>query len=147
MTTILATIAIATATPVPGCWVDAVQQVETGGQRNPDAAVGDGRRAKGRFQFHKEAWADCTKLRKAAGLPTHPYSKATDPVVAREYATTWLTYLRERLRKDIGRTPFLGEVWLAWNLGYQGFADIGFQLSLAPEAKFIKAAKLNIAVQ
>jgi hypothetical protein len=144
---ITAIVALAIAQPVPEKWVDAVQAIETGGEKNPDAAVGDGTRAKGRFQFHKEAWADCTKVRKAAGLKTYPYSKATDAKVAREYATTWLSYLQHRLTKDIGRPANAGETWLAWNLGYEGFRRYGFQLAMVPDAKFIKAAKINNSIK
>lgn len=140
---LLMTIAGAVADPVPDKWVDAVQQIETGGESNPDAATSDGGLAAGRFQFHKTAWMDCTKALKAAGLPTFPYAKARDPQVARMYATFWLTTLRDRLAKDIGRNPFLGEIWLAYNLGYTGFKRLGFQTCLAPEAKYDKARRLN----
>ena len=143
---IAAIVALAVSTPVPDTWLDAVQVIETGGHPNPDAAVGDGTRAKGRFQFHKEAWVDCTKVRKAAGLKTYPYSKATDPVVAREYAKTWLSYLMHRLTKEIGRPALAGETWLAWNLGFEGFRRHKFQMSLVPEAKYIKAAKIQAAI-
>lgn len=140
---IAAIVALAVAQPVPEKWIDAVEQVETGGHPAPDSATGDGTRAKGRFQFHKEAWADCSKVRKAAGLKTYPYSKARDAVVAREYARTWLSYIRHRLTKDIGRAANAGETWLAWNLGYEGFRRYSFQLALVPDAKFIKAARIN----
>lgn len=140
---IAAIVALAVAQPVPDKWVDAVEQIETGGEQAPDLATGDGGKAAGRFQFHKTAWLDCTKVRKAAGLKTYPYSKARDPKVAREYATTWLSYLRHRLTKDIGRAANAGETWLAWNLGYEGFRRYKFQLATVPDAKFVKAARIN----
>ena len=142
---ILAAVALSLATvePVPETWLDAVAHVETGGERNPDAALGDGKKARGRFQFHKEAWADCSKVRKKAGLPVHPYAKASDPVVSREYARTWLTYLRGVLLERIGRTPFPGEVWLAFNLGLEGFAGYGYQWAMVPACTFDKARTVN----
>lgn len=144
---IAAIVALAVASPVPETWVDAVQSVESGGQRNPDAATGDGTRAAGRFQFHKESWADCTKVRKAAGLKTYPYAKARDPQAAREYAKTWLSYLQHRLTREIGRPANAGETWLAWNLGIEGFRRYKFQLALVPDDKFTKAARINNTVK
>lgn len=136
---VAASVAIALADPVPEAWVQAVEHVETGGHPNPDSAVGDGTRAKGRFQFHKEAWADCSKVRKAAGLNVHPYSKATDPGIARDYAKTWLTWLRWRLTQQIGRPANAAETWLAYNLGWEGFARHDFQWAFVPSSKFDKA--------
>ncbi len=133
MTIATLAIAAAVAEPVPKTWLDAVQSVETGGEANPDAAFGDGKRARGRFQFHKEAWTDCSIVRKAQGKPVHPYSKATDPVIATEYAKTWLTDLRERLTAEIGRPAMAHEVWLAYNLGFVGFKKHGFQATLVPD--------------
>lgn len=143
---IAAIVALAVAQPVPDTWLDAVQAIETGGEKNPDAAVGDGGKARGRFQFWAIAWKDCSAVRKAAGLKTYPYSKATDPVVAREYARTWLSYLQHRLTKEIGRPALAGETWLAWNLGFEGFRRHKFQMSLVPEAKYIKAAKIQASI-
>ena len=134
--------AVANAEPVPDRWLDAVQTVETGGEADPDKAVGDGNRAKGRFQFHKESWADCTKLRKAMGLPTYPYSKATDKDASTAYARTWLTALRERLTAEIGRPAMAHEVWLAWNMGFEGFRKFQFQPSLTPDFRYNKALKI-----
>ena len=123
----------ASAAPVPDSWLTAIQRIETGGEKNPDAAVGDGTRAKGRFQFHKEAWLDCTKLRKQMGLRTYPYSKASDPTAATEYARTWLTALRERITAEIGRPAMAHEVWMAFNLGFTGFKRLSFQVHFVPD--------------
>lgn len=140
MTIAALAIAAAVAEPVPKTWLDAVQSVETGGEANPDKAVGDGGKARGRFQFHRSAWADCSIVRKAQGKPVHPYSKATDPVIATEYAKTWLTALRERLTAEIGRPAMAHEVWLAYNLGFVGFKRFSFQPSLVTdEARYRKA--------
>lgn len=132
------------ASPVPDSWLDAVERIETGGEKNPDAAVGDGRKARGRFQFHKEAWADCTKLRKELGLPTYAYSKAHDRAIATEYARTWLTHLRDRVSKAIGRKAYAHETWLAYNLGYTGFKRLNFQASspMMDDRKFEKAMSI-----
>lgn len=137
MTHILAALAAATA-PVPDAWIDAVEHIESSGrgEATPD---GDGGKASGPFQFWSVAWADCSKVRKAQGLPTYPYSKAKDRKAAREYARTWLTHLRDRLHAQIGRQPNAAETWLAYNLGFTGFARHDFQWGLVPQAKFDKA--------
>ena len=123
----------ANAKDVPLKWLDAIQKVETGGEANPDLAVGDGSKARGRFQFHKEAWADCSKIRKEMGLAVYPYSKASHPVIAQAYATTWLTALRERITAEIGRPAMAHEVWLAFNLGFNGFKRLSFQVHFVPD--------------
>lgn len=140
MTSILALAAATLATdPVPESWVDAVEHVESGGRN----IYGDSGKAAGVFQFWSVAWADCSKVRKKAGLPVHPYSKATDRKVAREYARTWLTYLRNRLTIEIGRPASAAETWLAYNLGMTGFKAHGYQWAFVPADKFHKAITIQ----
>jgi len=111
------------ADPVPASWVAAVEQVETGGHN----VTGDKGAAKGVLQWHAKAWADCSRLRQAAGLPIWPYASAADPQRARIYASTWLTYLRARVSHEIGRPALACETWLAWNLGLAGFKRYRYQ--------------------
>jgi hypothetical protein len=141
----IAAIAVAavTAEPVPNTWLDAVQVIETGGESNPDSASGDKGLAKGRFQFHKAAWNDCSVVRKAQGKKVYPYSKATDKAIATEYARTWLTFLRERITLEIGRPAMAHEVWLAYNMGFSGFKKYSFQIALVPdEFRYNKAIQI-----
>lgn len=140
---ISATIAAAalSMTPVPETWVDAVQHIESGFNSRADVE-GDGGRAAGVFQFWRSAWDDCSKVRKARGEKTHPYSKAKDPKVAREYARTWLSYLRVRLAYEYGRIPNVGEVWLAYNLGMKGFSKYGFDMDKVPSMRRDKALRV-----
>lgn len=127
---------------MPQKWVDAVEQIESS-RRGASTPLGDKGKAKGPFQFHKSAWDDCTKIRRSVGLPTYPYSKASDPFISRQYATTWLSYLRQQLGNKIGRSPNIGETWLAWNLGMTGFSRYGYRISMVPDIKMRKAAILN----
>ena len=122
--------------------VQAVEQVESSGRGalTPD---GDGGKAKGPLQWHAVAWKDCSAIRRKAGLEVWPYSAASDPAKARDYARTWLTALKVRLAKQIGRPPLPGEIWLAWNLGWSGFSRYGFSLAFVPRAKFDKARQVN----
>ena len=140
MTSLLALAAATLASdPVPEAWVDAVEHVESGGRN----ISGDSGRAAGVFQFWAVAWADCSKVRKKAGLPVHPYSKATDRKVARDYARTWLTYLRNRLTIEIGRPASAAETWLAYNLGMTGFKAHHYQWAFVPADKFHKALTIQ----
>lgn len=142
MITTLTTLAASLLAPMPDAWVDAVEQVESSGKgaSTPD---GDGGRAKGPFQFWSVSWADCSSLRKKLGMSVHPYSEAKDPVIARSYAKVWLAHLRKQLDTKLGRSPTLGETWLVWNLGMTGYGRYGYNMHKVPDAKFMKANRLN----
>ena len=143
MTLVLAlTAGLLTSEAVPEPLVQAVEQVESSGRgaKTPD---GDRGLARGPLQWHSSAWKDCSALRLKAGLAVYPYADARNPAKAREYARTWLTALKVRLAKQIGRQPFPGEIWLAWNLGWTGFEKYGFSWAHVPRAKFDKARQVN----
>jgi len=127
---------------VPEAFLQAVEQVESSGRGalTPD---GDGGLARGPLQWHSVAWKDCSAIRRKAGLAVYPYADARNPARARDYARTWLTALKIRLADQIGRQPFPGEIWLAWNLGWTGFRRYGFQWADVPAAKFEKARQVN----
>ena len=116
---------------IPDQTLQAVEQVESSG-RGAATPDGDGGKAKGCLQWHLDA-----------GLAVWPYASAADPARARDYARTWLTVLKVRLAKQIGRTPLPGEIWLAWNLGWTGYSRYGFSLAYVPRAKFDKARQVN----
>lgn len=122
--------------------LQAVEMVESSG-RGAATPDGDGGLARGPLQWHSVAWKDCSALRRKAGLPVYPYADARNPAKARDYARTWLTVLKVRLAAEIGRQPFPGEIWLAWNLGWTGFRRYGFQWAEVPAAKFEKARQVN----
>lgn len=122
MTTALL-LSLSTLQPVPDCWLDSVERIESRSR----AVWGDHGKAAGYFQFHYGTWEFCSKLRKEAGLPVYPYSDAMDHQRSREYAQSWLTYLRGYLtNKYDGRPAHLGEVWLAFNLGLNGFSEYNY---------------------
>lgn len=122
--------------------LQAVEMVESSG-RGAATPDGDGGLARGPLQWHSVAWKDCSALRRKAGLTVYPYADARNPAKARDYARTWLTALKVRLAAEIGRQPFPGEIWLAWNLGWTGFRRYGFQWAEVPAAKFDKARQVN----
>jgi hypothetical protein len=120
--------------------VEAVIFVESSG--NPKAIGRLGER--GLAQFFPAAWADTTAYRARHGLPTYGYSTwATDEGVGREYATSWLTLLEERLTTALGRQPTLGEVYAAHQLGFAGFKAKGFDLRKCPTITRVVVARLN----
>ena len=127
---------------IPDQTLQAVEQVESSG-RGAATPDGDGGKAKGCLQWHLVAWRDCSAIRRNAGLAVWSYASAADPARARDYARTWLTVLKVRLAKQIGRTPLPGEIWLAWNLGWTGYSRYGFSLAYVPRAKFDKARQVN----
>jgi hypothetical protein len=120
--------------------VEAVIFVESSG--NPKAIGRLGER--GLLQFFPAAWADTTRWRARHGLPTYGYSTwATDEGVGREYATSWLTLLEERLTTALGRKPTIGEVYAAHQLGFAGFKSKGFDLRKCPAITRIVVARIN----
>lgn len=127
---------------VPEPVLQAVEMVESSG-RGASTPLGDCGKARGPFQWHSAAWSDCSAIRRKAGLAVWPYSAASDPAKAKDYARTWLTVLKVRLTAEMGRQPFPGEIWLAWNLGWTGFSRYDFQWAEVPAAKFAKARQVN----
>ena len=121
---------------VPESWLLAIQGIESGGDAK---AVGDKGKARGLFQFHKDAWDEATKIRKINNLPVYPFTKATNPWVSTEYAQTYIAFLRHRLSEKIGRPAMAHEVWLAFNLGMTGFSRYKYQVALVPQARYDKA--------
>jgi hypothetical protein len=143
MTLVLAlSAALLTSEAIPEQTLQAVEHIESSGRgaKTPD---GDGGLAKGPLQWHSVAWKDCSAIRRKAGLAVYPYADAANPAKARDYARTWLTVLKVRLAGQIGRQPYPGEIWLAWNLGWSGYERYGFSWAEVPAAKFNKALQVN----
>jgi hypothetical protein len=130
----------ATALSVEAWQVDAVIRIESAGR---PAAVGDGGAARGLAQFHSAAWADCTRVRAARGLPTYPYSQAFNPIAARAYLATWLAYLGDRFARATGRRPTTADLYAMHNLGFSGYAKRGFDISRCPGITQRKTASLT----
>lgn len=120
--------------------VEAVIKVESSG--NPKAIGRLGER--GLCQFFHAAWADTTLWRARHGLPTYGYGTwALDAGVGREYATSWLAMLEERLTARLGHKPTIGQIYAAHQLGFSGFASKGFDLRRCPKITRVVAARLE----
>ena len=143
MTLVLAlSAALLASEAIPEQTLQAVEQVESSG-RGAATPRGDRGKALGCLQWHSVAWKDCSAIRRKAGLDVFPYADAANPAKARDYARTWLTVLKVRLATEIGRQPYPGEIWLAWNLGWSGYARYGFSWAFVPRVKFDKARQVN----
>lgn len=114
---------------VDDAFLDKVAMIES--SRNP-AAVGDGGKALGEFQFHKAAWEQVSASRKAKGKTAHDYSYAHDRAIAREYAREYLGWLERSLEKRLGRKPQEWEIYAAYNRGLGGFAKLGYKFENLP---------------
>lgn len=130
----------ATALSVEAWQVDAVIRIESAGK---PGAIGDNGAARGLAQFHSAAWADCSQVRAARGLPTYPYSQAFNPIAARAYLATWLAYLADRFARATGRQATTADLYAMHNLGFSGYAKRGFDISRCPGITRRKTASLT----
>jgi hypothetical protein len=69
--------------------LSAIAAVETGGERQPDRAVGDNWKALGRFQIWEIYWKDACEYDKSLRL--RPYSDVTDPEYAKLVVIAYLS--------------------------------------------------------
>lgn len=69
--------------------LDAIRTVETGGESDPDNAVGDGGDALGAYQIHRSYWLDATE--KDPALRALGYESVTDRAVAERVVIAYLT--------------------------------------------------------
>jgi hypothetical protein len=96
LATIILAAAIATsgvASPPPSSFdceriLNAIQQVETGGCKDPSNAVGDNGKAIGAFQIHHCYWKDATDFDKSIG---GKYSDCKNEAYARKIVIAYLT--------------------------------------------------------
>lgn len=66
----------------------AIQKVETGGCKNPSAAIGDNGKAIGPFQIHKVYWQDAVQYDPSIG---GKYEDCKDVVYARKIVVAYLS--------------------------------------------------------
>jgi hypothetical protein len=78
--------------------LDAIRTVETGGERDPDSAIGDGGRALGAYQIHRAYWLDATASDPA--LRALGYESVTDRAIAERVVLAYLTRYAPRWDLD-----------------------------------------------
>lgn len=69
--------------------LDAIQTVETGGESDPDNAIGDAGRALGAYQIHRSYWIDATERDPA--LRALGYQSVRDRATAERVVLAYLT--------------------------------------------------------
>lgn len=69
-------------------FLDAIQQVETGSEKDPNNAVGDGGKALGAYQIWHSYWLDAVEHR--PDLKARGYQAVRDPVYAREIVRAYM---------------------------------------------------------
>lgn len=79
--------------------IQAIELQETGAwaTAHRDRLVGDHGQAHGRYQFHRRAWEDVSRARRAHGLAAYGFADAHNAVRAREYALGYIEILKSRL--------------------------------------------------
>ena len=69
--------------------LDAIRIVETGGEADPDHAIGDKGKALGAYQIHRSYWIDATE--KDPALRALGYESVTDRAIAERVVIAYLT--------------------------------------------------------
>jgi len=69
--------------------LDAIRTVETGGEADPDRAIGDKGKALGAYQIHRGYWLDATE--KDPALRALGYESVTDREIAERVVIAYLT--------------------------------------------------------
>ena len=95
MTHTIITIVLALVPPPsgydPAPILDAIQHVETGGEADPSAAVGDNGASIGPLQIQRACWADAVERDETVTANGETWQNCTDPVYARRVAIAYWT--------------------------------------------------------
>ncbi|MFN7140552.1 MAG: transglycosylase SLT domain-containing protein [Limisphaerales bacterium] len=107
--------------------LDAIRQVESSGGK---FVYGDNGRSLGEFQMTQAAWIDVNRWRKARGLTLHNYrDEVFRPQIARQYASNYISILRQGLLHKLKREPTASEIYAAYNIGLAKFgAQCGYDI-------------------
>jgi soluble lytic murein transglycosylase-like protein len=109
-----------------------LKAVATVESSNNPKAIGDNGNALGMYQLHKPAWEQISKQRENAGLKIWTWSYAIDKDISSIYASAYMDWLSDGLKKRIGRIPEPWEVYAAYNRGLGGFAKADYKFSSLP---------------
>jgi len=93
-------------------FLDRLAAVESHGNNNALGSRGE----RGAWQLSRVAWADVDRERARCGLPVYKHTAAHDPVIAREYAASYIAILSRRIRSH-GIEPTEDRLAIAWNRG------------------------------
>ena len=123
---LLAALSSCGASVVTEQFLDSLALVESGDKA---AVLGDGGKARGSFQIWRGAWAD---VNRTYGWTTDYESGSTNRAVARRYARAYCKMLETQMTAAGLRLPTVEHIYACYNLGFNGFARRGFQLSRCP---------------
>ena len=110
-------------------FLDRLATVESHGNNNALGSRGE----RGAWQLSRVAWSDVDRERARHGLPIHPHTAAHDPVIAREYAASYVSILSRRIRSH-GIDPTQDRICIAWNRGLAIALRTNFDSANCPPA-------------
>ena len=123
----------------------AVRKVESS---NGAFIIGDEGRSLGDFQLSEAAWLDVSNWRKAHGKKIYAHEKfVLNPSVNREYASDYLTIIRQELRKKLKRSPSSAEIYAAYNMGLGCFAQCKYSLARVNPVTARKCSEIQAFVE
>lgn len=129
------------ASPADAQWLRAVALVESS---NDSSAIGDGGRARGLYQFHRDAWE---VARRVDPKVVEYYQGSTNAAQSHLAAAAYLTWLRQRFTANGVSMPTDAQLYAAYNCGFAGFkVKYKFDVSRTPRSTQSACAKLIAAL-
>ena len=121
--------------------LQAVREVES---NNGRILYGDSGRSLGAFQMSQAAWLDVSAYRKARGLKVYSYNgHALHSYISRAYAADYLAMIHSELTRKLRRSPTVGEIYAAYNMGLANFADCDYRLAKVNPVTARKAQQVH----
>ena len=133
----------AEGTHVDDHFLDAVAAVESDNGR---LLRGDSGRALGVYQLWEVTWDEVNRHRAESGKPVLDYRCVWDPIISRQYAEEYLQLMEDRLARQLKRLPTPGELYAAYNLGFEGFARRDFRVDRCPTSTRRAIDRLKIGI-
>lgn len=114
-----------------GTFAESIALVESGMNYK---AKGDNGKAIGAWQMHREALTDANDWLIRNKLPAVSQDQMKTPEGQKMAAYAYLLLCKERMEKE-GHKPDLGDIYLCYAMGFQGYKDCKFDKKLVPLSK------------
>jgi hypothetical protein len=114
-----------------GTFAECIALVESGGNYK---AKGDNGKAFGAWQMHREAINDANDWLLRNRLPVVKPDGLKEREGQKMLAYAYLMLCKERMEKE-GLKPDLGDIYLCYAMGFQGYKNCKFDKELVPLAK------------
>lgn len=122
-------------------FIDRVAKVESDTNYQ---AVGDGGRAHGAWQMWEISWKDTNNSLERNGIRSISWSRRHEPAIQRYMAIQFLLLQEQRLKLNAGiARPTEEQLYLAFSMGYLGFARCGFDPKKVPQVKLRALERLK----